>query len=1121
MKRFSKILTLILALVIIVTAFTVVALAEDEPTYYVKTGAHQVDLTFDSFPVDYKFEIAGKASTTGSYIRVKEAYPGGNKYLELYGTGSESETRYTTTVGEKYELRTQYTLGNYPTIAIDFDIMTRNGRWGLYKENDGSINASNSAAFYIRPYINSTLLDKAVFGTVYLGNIGLDATPYLWQHVTVIYEYYTEEVDGVETQFVNPSIYVNGKLTSDPATINMTEKGDASQMFVGPAYFSTGRYGSASSQCFDNIEYTYFQAEYFEAGNKVEDIPSLVYNENWESPFGQYIASVTVGEEVTYFDNFDKAYAFAEANEVELALNESINAPFTVESEITVNLNIYDENGEITGINQAFIDNFSSNRYLLVETNDPGVYTTASGDFAVIDASGNSKIYFEKDFATAFNAVKAGYTVKLLSDIETSSTFKLGSTFNNVTLDLNGYNLVSVSYGGNTYEAVKDETTGEFTFPTDNPTAVTASAGVLFTYNAESVNFTVTSSVPGASITRVASTAETWTYNGEVVKREITKSSAGTFADMTKAKTVLNINNVSVYSTRLVNQGSGSPDSQSIYVTDSNIYMTTTGCYLIYSYHKKNLTLDVKDSMIYFPGGNHGYLFRWVNASSTTTAVTKVRFTNCDIIKGGEHSYGIGMTVASGVNHDMLFDNCRTYDLAAANTIKGANGTLGYYATKAATGQDSAAPAAAEGYEQVDVNITIPYTIPKSMTATATEGLIQSAVIPTETTTLNRTFNKLDTKAVDVNLFGANGEIVKTTQLTPGVTELKMSEYRILKELVDNDFLNIEYQWVDENGNLITDGIFALDSKTGVAWPKLLEVEDEETGTTSYVYNIYAKENINGVVKYVGGIKKASFNLNFLTGFRYNLYIPVDERLSDVVVEGYAKSDVTVSIGGAAYTVYYKLVGSAAAAEDNVITATFKVDGTEYNQSWSINAIKYADMLLDTPTALYPSEAAALGAMAKFIKEAVLYTNPEADVTAIDALIAKSGVASSFDTYTSGNVNALSDLSGIVESVQYVIYNGVASYKFTTIAEDTEIAFATAGGKTVEFDRDGKTVILSAMRVYDVIDALVITSGDKTATFAMVDYLTGMEGQANIDIVKALYEFGVAAEAYTADLLAK
>ena len=1119
MKKFSKILTLVLALVIIVTAFTVVALADNEvePKRYSLNAGY--DYTFESGTVGGITGFNwGSKQAKDDFVQIREAYDGGNKYLWLSGNAYNENASVYTYGSSKNEDREKYGIGKTPIMSLDFDVMTLNGSWGAGSNN------GNSAGFYLRPYYwtgSSWTNPTETLNKIAYKDMGLSTQAYLWQHITLVTEYYTvyDAETDTTTHKIGIRTFVNGVETSAKGTFDISAKYSSlteeqiKTFFIPEVYFTGARYYTGTSEhtpygeeiAVDNLQYAFY-----EAGYDVSAIPTLVYNDSWEAPFGQLIATVTVEDKISYFDDINKAAEFAKANNAVVSLAQNVAAAFNLDSELTLDANIYDENGNSTGT-YTFAYPVTTLGYYLEETEaGSGIYEAKKGDF-LVTKNGLSSAYPESQFDSKFKAITAGSTLNLLTDIETSSTFSLGSNFNNVTLDLNGYNLISIAYTGNEYQAVKNEETGEFTYPTDNPTEVTATAGTFFTYNSANVNFTVTSSRPGSSIARYLATAETWKYDGEVVKRVISKTVGASFAEMTKENITLNVRNVSVYTTRLVNQGSGSPDNQQVYINNSNIYMTTTGCYMIYSYHKKNFTLEVNNSLIYFPSGGHGYLFRWVNA--TTSGTTKVRFTNSDMIMNTA-SYGLTTTVASGVNHDALYDNCRTYNFSTVS-IPGSNGTLGYYSTEKSN--ESSVPKAAEGYTQVDVNISVPYTVPKAMTAKATEGLVESATIPTATTSFSLKFNKLDTKPIDINLVGADGEIMETTQLRPGVDRIDDALPTIKILLEDNPYLNAVYQWADKNGNAIPAGVLGLTAK-GVAWPA--GVTDAETGETTYSYTFYAKESIDGVTKYVGGIKDVSFNIGFLSGFRYILYLPVNDRLTEIAVDGYVQAPNTVLINGRGYYAFSSLIGAAAAAENSVISASFKVDGVDYNQSWNVSAATYVNIF----TATYPNassaEKTAVGAMLKLIKESALVKDSTANVTALDEAIASLGLELTYGDYTEGDIiAALADLDGAVTGVQYVIYNGVAAYRFTLAAEDTEVSFSV-NGKNVDFTREGNVVTLDAQRVYDIIADITITSGEKSTVFNMVDYLTYFNADASANIAKALYEFGVAADAYKAAILA-
>ena len=1145
MKRFSKILTLILALVIIVTAFTVVALAEDaaEPKA-VNVGGFRLETHFDHEYWTVGKVWGDKSGTLGDGdIMVNQAYPGGNKFLNITGSStSNSSLRYNTFFGgvdgkTSYSIRSTYAFSNYPIAVLDFDIMTLTGVWGVTTGSND--NNSNNASLYFRPYIGGSQQKMIGNKKVEFRHLGLTTTPYEWSHVTIVYQYSEETVDNGDgttttTSYVTQTCYVNG-VACEGDRVNGKIKvtvDNAQNMWFGSLYIQSSRYG-AVNLAMDNIELTYC-----EAGYDVSKLPTAIYNDTWEAPFGKLLATVTVGEgedaEISYFDDLGEAVAFADANPGSaFALADNMTSSYVVDKEMTIDARKRDAEGNLTGeVYTGVIENAKTNvGYLMVETETPGIYQSKLGDFMHTPSAGVGTAYTADKLAEKLRSPGAGSTIKLLADIDFDPSLRIktgGSSAGSAeegaigvtvafTLDLNGHELRRVYYYGNEY--VADE---NGVYPEEATSTISATNYAFFDMENKAAVLKITSTAgTNGKIYNIGVKCDTYVKNGVVESREIKSYVHASFIYSITGGAVTDISNTDIYASKLLG-GVWGNNFVTLKMNNCNFYQMTSGTadsisgngeWIIHLRGNAGYDIQVENSLFYLNAPTpDGYMADYpskygtvglirVNEAAPDTATAIVNFKNCDIISP-DNSHSAGIMNNGAADDIFVFESCRFYNNDTQESdIVASHGTLSNYWKL--TDSHAYAPIAAEGWttETLANKISITYTVPDINSWTATTDAIQSVDFSFGTKEIVCQFNKLTTKAVDVTL-KVEGQEDKIAQLIPGISTIyDVKAFKVFDKNETDNLLDKVYLLKDASGNEIESILGIVDGKFSFDWNNAIITLSENTVL-------------------VGGIE-ADFNLNFLTGFRYNLYIPVDERLSDVVVEGYAKSDVTVSIGGAAYTVYYKIVGSAEAAEDNVITATFKVDGTEYSQSWSINAIKYADMLLDTPSALYPSEATALGAMAKFIKEAVLYTNPEADVTAIDALIAKSGVASSYDTYTSGNVNALSDLSGIVESVQYVIYNGVASYKFTTIAEDTEIAFATAGGKTVEFDRDGKTVILSAMRVYDVIDALVITSGDKTATFAMVDYLTGMEGQANIDIVKALYEFGVAAEAYTADLLAK
>ncbi|MBR5139751.1 MAG: hypothetical protein IKV16_01725, partial [Clostridia bacterium] len=365
-----------------------------------------------------------------------------------------------------------------------------------------------------------------------------------------------------------------------------------------------------------------------------------------------------------------------------------------------------------------------------------------------------------------------------------------------------------------------------------------------------------------------------------------------------------------------------------------------------------------------------------------------------------------------------------------------------------------------------------------------------------------KNYNRLITKGVDVNWVDANGKVIKTDKLTPGVDAIPTAPV-VTYALESDPYRNILAQWVDENGNALASKLGVTTS--GVNWQD------------SYTFRpVKPTENI----QYVGGLKDIFFNLSFNSKFCYNLYLPAeDANLTVNDVSGFTKGS-KVKIDGNAYYVYTFSPGTTAAADTTNTVIKFTANGVNYEQTLRLDALLYADIILASSDV--EEEKLAVGNMARFIMEARKASGLDVDEERFNAIIADAGVEDYRAEYVGdGSITALSDY---IYSVSYVIYNGSASYKFVlndaAFANvlnfnlgDKEIGFTVAGT-----DNDGKTyIILNSAKVYDIIDTLTITvdGTDLCATYSMLDNIAANE---NENLLKALYEFGVAAEHYRAYL---
>lgn len=361
MSKFKKILVLTLMLALMLTAFVVASLAAEEPKA-VNVGGHKTDTTFESFAVGSSPFTKQNTGANGG-IYVSEAYPGGNKYLEIVGTtGATSNLHYSTFISDDYTRRTTYTLGKYPIVAFDLDIMSPDGNWGGYVEK-GTINQNNSAGFYFRPYLGSSM-QGTIFADVTFASLGLSTEPGIWYHITVVFRL---SYSNYGESLINQYVYVNGELAKTYTTLNMTEKyptTDASKLFIGPVYFRSSRYGDTASgnhQALDNMQFTYF-----EPGYDFSKVPNYIYKDTYKMPYGVTVARIGDG----YYDSITKAMESAKSGDV-IRLVSDIDKVVDVNKTVIFDINKYDELGNPTGEYYTFKPSSTT----LVSTSENGFVT--------------------------------------------------------------------------------------------------------------------------------------------------------------------------------------------------------------------------------------------------------------------------------------------------------------------------------------------------------------------------------------------------------------------------------------------------------------------------------------------------------------------------------------------------------------------------------------------------------------------------------------------------------------------------------------------------------------------------------------------------------------------------
>ena len=295
MKKFSKILTVLLTLAAIVTAFTVVTLATtEEPAL---SPIVKYDNNFDSY--DYGTYL-GDNSTKSGYFGAHGQEGSTDKYLLHYGkehTTTKASSflaglySYGTASKDAYGNNVAVTnISDYPYAVFEFDIMKITNSYSTFSVGTYIKNSAGG----LKPASSSV---KSSSLTNYL-----PSEQYEWAKVTVIFAYHSETVDGAKTGYLSTYAYVNGtqaykyykavtfSYDSDGeygATVVDGEKTVHGALESG-LYFTDLRLDTSSwtntdtttRSAFDNVKLTVYPA-----GHTLDELVGMTYSEGYTFPY--------------------------------------------------------------------------------------------------------------------------------------------------------------------------------------------------------------------------------------------------------------------------------------------------------------------------------------------------------------------------------------------------------------------------------------------------------------------------------------------------------------------------------------------------------------------------------------------------------------------------------------------------------------------------------------------------------------------------------------------------------------------------------------------------------------------------------------------------------------------
>lgn len=1122
MKKFSKLLILMLLVVAAVTIFSVAALAADSSsqaltpqTISSSKGYHAVakDGSFESF--DVGAALSNSASKHGKWY-VAQA-DNGNKY---------AVSEYESGTGEAYEnldimtttSRGTYALQKYPAFAFDFDIMSNTGEY-------------NYAS--VRPDLYATAKNDRIvqMGGVSINTIGLPKTVNEWNHVSMIVIYQGKGV-------FNHYFYVNGTLTVEYQTdwsknsnwlTRVDENGDlvATNVLVNVVSIYPPR--GAEKIYYDNMTFTYFPEQY-----KVDDIASYFYNDKYVFPYT--FTEAKIGDAV--YDDVNKAVAAATEGQT-VKLTQNADTKLLINNNIFIDTNVYDENNNPTGsfytyeyeTTKGFVPtetaagsgifsfakspnaidviwdpacegecscfaeygghNLTAESVFILgqvpsySTNIPTfafdysnstlkkfigwsyendstvdtlvaitesdvstgalklypVYATYTCDIEVISGASSTYYAVGEDFAAIVEAAPADATVKLLGDVYTECT-----TINvtkNVTIDLNGFSLKRCNVYGKVYEAT--ESADGLVYSTDGTYTSVSSSTSFFKMKASNITFRITSSKEGGSIYLSHMDSNSWTHNGEIVKRDSVSISSGyivhlSYADSNSGTKLVIDGDVSAYAGGLWHQDSGSLTGTSITLDGFSFYHTVNKNIIINARTNADCTITVSNSFFYTPA-NVKLLNMGASDVGNQAGDIVATFTNCDFFKvDASYSLTVYAEKSSSVK-SVVFDNCRMFDIngGSPTAVNGCLQINGKYNANNGNGNQGVSEiAAGSGYVSVPTSISYTYTVPKTLTFAATADAVAVPNFNLGTVNKTVTYNRIISKPVSVNWVDLDGNTTTTTEY-PGAS---VAGPEIIVDLENDNYRNLVAQWVDakENGKLIP-SVLAFDLDT-----KKIDFETTE-------YTFYAVTEFNGSSKYVGAVQGAMLNLTYYGHFAYYIYVPVQEGVTLTQLGDYGPSGISVKlIDGVEYwCANTGWMGPANAINAKTATVKYKIDGVTYTRTMSVNAMLYSAILLNDPATAEVEKKAVISLMA-YSEEA--YKNLAEGNVLADDVAAKFNTF--FDTYTEGVRPSAADfesekitvnedaIDGLIKSMNFRIYGSEnrLSFVVTLTKEAVDLGYS-------------------------------------------------------------------------------
>ncbi len=1088
MKKFSRIMLMLLMLVAIVTAFAVVAIAEEDVVLSpVTTGGYDFE---DKTPGDTFNDSTSKlgkwtigSADNGNVYVISE-------YADATGTNGDN---WDVTVPNWFS----YPVDEYPTFAFDFDVMS----------NTGDYHWSATIRTDLYGGAHSARISQMKSVKLNADGIKLKSLANVWQHVTYVVRYEGNGVFGLY-------FYVDGVLSASSSIdynvtafsakdgrYTFTNWNDAydeggnlivegladendnlklDRLSVGTISLYSPYRDSTSGEkiSYDNMKFTFYPEGYDNAA-----VASYIYNEDYEMPYGQTEATLTDKEtgNVTWYDDFNAAFEAANETNILTVMKDTVGT-YEINKTMNVNMNgfafdYFSNTGYVPTVNGDVFEFALSDKLVNVvwdpACSDEECTCFGSGIGHELTATSIVALGYVPEYNASTFINKEGVYAEFLGWSYTKGGEAEALTAVTDEQVAAGTLYLYPVYNIVKYDGALIDASGEYSFFMEdefeaNIASAIATAGVETIVLYSDIEYYKSFALPANAALKIDLNGHTLTRVNLYGAVKNYDAASGTYVDgtaTTSAEFIFTISNVKGINLTITSSKEGavlrsvSVDGTAWYDENGKLERyeasSVKGGSFIYNYCAGG-TFNIENMDIFALNIQYG--------SHNTSPEQNINITNCRFYRtpGSETTGGWGydcLYLAGTVNFtakdslfylpaasvlqtnvrlirmqgaakaNIVFDNCDVIsdNASVSLLLESTNHTLTYTNCRLYNYSNESATYLANFGKDVIIGNT-PNLYNRGNVSDGCIMMDKAQTITYSLPTNSRITIDAETKLPVFDFAFADRDI------------------SFVKQVALYTDVYVTVTWLDENGEVIKavdelrgtiatapEHIVALENGwVGVLVTKWLDEENNDADllvTDAVSYTFKANPVVDEDTAYAGKITLAKFNYIYYNKFNTVLYLPVTEGVTTPAVSGFSEESFIVTIDGKEYWAYTKDNTTAEISEDFESTVTFTKDGVEYSDVLVTNALIYAEAVLSNPES--DAEKAAVANFVRYVKEARLVTSLEVSEK-FDELIALGEIAElgAKESYADETVD-IAGLSDYITSIRFMLDGSYAGYVIT------------------------------------------------------------------------------------------